>query len=582
MDHAETNRGTRGADWAVLLALLPVIAFLRLPTMANTLCDPDLGTPAYASRLILDGRCAYSDAVVTKPPGTLALYAASFSLLGTDMRPVYALATLLAWASCMLIHRILATTVHRAAGLAGAFLYALYQAEMVSAGTCPNFEFWTIAPSLVSLLALSGPPSARRHVLAGVAIAVAIAMKQSALFFAAACAIEIALRRSAGARWSPVSSARALAQFGAGVLIGALPFAAIMAATGCIGVAAEQLNPFGMFGYRTGADWTTTSRLVANQWLRLWRSNPALLTASIASIGLLIAAPSWRNSAAPVRVWMLYALAALVSLLMGGHWYGHYFVVLFPAACLMVAAALTPLALARPRRIQVAMCVVAFALVSFDMRTEFSWATLSARGLAKESTLFTAEIARRNRDFVFERAAHNQVANHLEWQPTLTAAADFVRPRLTPGDTVWTYDYLPEMYLFLDAFAPTRHQENFEIVAADDLSHTLHNYGLWHVRTDADVLRARADLMASFASHPPRFVFRYAQDCRRHAPFPGRGRVPPNWPRNVWGDPMAHCPPRVETFAELDDFLRANYRIVPWTWDAVIAIYEFGAEDASP
>ncbi|MCC6156522.1 MAG: glycosyltransferase family 39 protein [Deltaproteobacteria bacterium] len=565
-----------------MLALLPVIAFLRLTTMSNTLCDPDLGTPAYASSLFLEGRCAYSDAVVTKPPGTLALYAASFALFGRDMRPIYALATLFAWASCALLYRILAMTIHRAAGVVAAILYAMYQAEMVSAGTCPNFEFWTIAPSLVALLALSVPPCARRHVLAGMAMAVAIAMKQSALFFAIACAIEIALRRSTGARWSPASSARALSQFALGAVIGAAPFVAMLAVTGCIGTAADQLNPFGMFGYRTGADWTTTSRLVANQWLRLWRSSPALLTASVASVAMLIAAPSWRNSAAPVRAWMLYALAALVSLLMGGHWYGHYFVVLFPAACLMVAAGLTPIALARPRRIRIAMCVVVFALVSFDMRTELSWATLSARGLEKESTPFTAEIARRNRDFVFERAAHNQVANHLEWQPTLAAAAEFVRPRLAPGDTIWTYDYLPEMYLFLDAFAPTRHQENFEIVAADDLSHTLHNYGLWHVRTDVDVLRTRADLLASFANSPPRYVFRYAQDCRRHAPFPGRGRVPPSWPYNIWGDPMAHCPPRVETFAELDAFLRANYRITPWAWDTVISIYELGETTASP
>lgn len=550
--------------------------------MSNTLCDPDLGTPAYASRLILDGRCAYSDAVVTKPPGTLALYAASFALFGSDMRPVYALAALFAWAGCLLLFRILSTTVHRAAGLAGAILYALYQAEMVSAGTCPNFEYWTIAPSLVALLALSGPANARRHVLAGVAIAVAVAMKQSALFFAAVCAIEIALRRSAGARWSLAWSVRALAQFALGAAIGAATFVVLLAATGCLGTAAEQLNPFGMFGYRTGADWTTTSRLVANQWLRLWRSSPAMLTASLVSLGVLAVAPSWRNSGAPVRAWILYALAALASLLMGGHWYGHYFVVLFPSACLLVAAALTPIALARPRRIRVALCVAALAAIGFDMRTELSWAALSAQGLARESTPFTAEIARRNRDFVFERAAHNQVANHLEWQPTLAAAAEYVRPHLAPGDTVWTYDYLPEMYLFTNTFAPTRHQENFEIVAADDLSHTLHNYGLWHVRTDAEVLRARADLMATFAKSPPRFVFRYAQDCRRHAPFPGRGRVPPNWPRNIWGDPMAHCPPRVETFPELDEFLRTNYVIVPWTWDSVIAIYEFGAATASP
>lgn len=550
--------------------------------MANSLCDPDLGTPAYASRLILDGRCAYSDAVVTKPPGTLALYAASFALFGRDMRPVYALATLFAWACCLCLYSIVARAVSRIAGLAAAGLYALYQAEMVSAGACPNFEYWTLAPSLVALLALSRPPGTRRHLAAGAAAAVAIAMKQSALFFAAAFAIEIAIRRSAGARWSFASSTRALAEFAAGALVGALPFVAIMAATGCLGAAMDQLNPFGMFGYRAGADWTTTSLLVANQWLRLWRSSPALLSAAIIAIGILAAAPSWRNSGAPVRLWFFYALAALVSLLMGGHWYGHYFVVLFPVACLMVGAALTPLVLARPPRIRAALIAIALVAIGFDMRTELSWASTAARGLALESTPFSAAIASRNRDFVFERAAHNQMANHLEWQPTLAAAADFVRPRLVPGETIWAYDYLPEMYLFLDAFAPTRHQENFEIVAADDLSHSLHNYGLWHVRTDDDVLRARADLLASFADNPPRFVFRYAQDCRRHAPFPGRGRVPPNWPRNIWGDPMAHCPPRVATFAELDEFLRANYRVVPWTWDSVIAIYEFGAADDSP
>ncbi|MCU1352558.1 MAG: hypothetical protein JWM05_1767, partial [Acidimicrobiales bacterium] len=89
------GRGPRRPVAVLVLAVVALVAFVRLPSLVHQLYDPDEAAIAAQAIAIRDGGTLYVDAVDRKPPLPPYLYAASFWLTGnTDLRPLHALAAL--------------------------------------------------------------------------------------------------------------------------------------------------------------------------------------------------------------------------------------------------------------------------------------------------------------------------------------------------------------------------------------------------------------------------------------------------------------------------------------------------------
>jgi len=541
------------------LAACGWLVFLRLPTLSEGFCNPDLGETAYAARLLLDGRCPYSEAIISKPPGSVLIYALLFKIFGLHMTPVYLFASVLYFVAILLLYWIGKQAVGRAAGLFAAAAYAFYQSELMSSGLCPNYETWTIFPALGCLVLLLSPNTRLLKFLsAGFLAALCVWMKQTAVFFVAAAAIFLLLDRGALIK----ERIRRLTFFGLGLLASAPLIGLALAPAGCFMATLRQLNPFATGTYITAYDSAARHAFALFQGSRFWHSNGFLIAVSLLGCLLIL---SWRSGYPERSVRLaipLFLAAALGSIASGGHFFGHYFVVLFPFLCLSAGLALGAVwyKSATPLRI---LIVALFSLgLLYDNLAELKFARLSLAGLQNHGAAWSAEIFAANERNQLEPGTGNELVNHLEWQPTYLQLAAVLRAQLQPGQTIWCFDYLPELYFFTGAYAPTRHQEHFDIVtSAGDPQ-----YGLWHSQADARVLAARRELMVELEKVPPRFVLRLAQDCF------GRklNKSSPDWPRNIYGRPMNYCQPRMEAFPELENWLAANYiRIQPPDENAV-------------
>ncbi len=109
------------------------------------------------------------------------------------------------------------------------------------------------------------------------------------------------------------------------------------------------------------------------------------------------------------------------------------------------------------------------------------------------------------------------------------------------------------MYLFAKAFSPTRHQENFEIV----VDAAMPDYGLWHREVNETVDANRRQLMEQLAANPPRFIVRLAFDCKRPTDVDLPASAP--WRRDLYGNRMSNCPPRMTAFEDLEEWISENY-----------------------
>jgi hypothetical protein len=191
-----------------------------------------------------------------------------------------------------------------------------------------------------------------------------------------------------------------------------------------------------------------------------------------------------------------------------------------------------------------------------DSRPEIRLASTSTASQVRHGPVLSASIFEANRERKIEPGSEVEFISRVEWQPTLRQVADLLHGILQPGQTVWSYDYFDEIYFFARTFAPTRHQENFELVSSAAQS----NYGLWHTSLDDEVKRNRAEVMADLRRHPPEFIVRQTFDCPE--PVNRTGRDIPGWPVNIYRRPMAECFAKMALFPELAEFLAANYKLV--------------------
>ena len=84
--------GRRHRTAALVLAVIALVAVVRLPSFVRELFDPDEAAIAAQAIAVRDGGTLYVDAVDRKPPLPSLIYAVSFDVTGsTDLRPLHGL-----------------------------------------------------------------------------------------------------------------------------------------------------------------------------------------------------------------------------------------------------------------------------------------------------------------------------------------------------------------------------------------------------------------------------------------------------------------------------------------------------------
>jgi hypothetical protein len=567
-----SERTQRRLEILYFFALFGVVFFLRLPSFSDAMCDPDQGEVAYAAKLLLIGHCPYGEAIITKPPASLLLYTSLFGLFGPHMLAVHLFAALWAFATTVLLYLICKRNMGIFAGAVGAGMYAFYQAELLSSGTCPNYEYWSMFPALLSLLwsrddKLEGR-SLRMFGVGAAAGLSAMAKQTGVVFFAAALiyTFVVWVRSTRLTGWQTLVSAWLWQAAGFAAMV--LAFVPVFAAVHCLGATARELNPLVLGNYLGAITRQQQWGFYGIQMNRFWHSCAALVTLVVFSLAAVLATYKTRKNLSLFAGGQIYALASAASVFSGGRFYGHYFVVVFPFACLVIALGLGSVTRTWPRWLRWSLAVPLLACVLMDSFSELRLAWFAADSLRHDRTVLSQRIFSDNRNGGFEFNTANQTINQLEWDLSFQDAARRIKPELRPGDTIWCYDYTPEMYYHLDAWAPTRHNENFDVVTVCSDPW----FGSWHGEVDDVVRSHRERLMRELNARPPAFIFRHKLPCPGGIYEPRRPQTV--WPINVNGQPMGYCPCKMETFAELQAFIDAHYDEMPPETNGAMQIYE--------
>jgi hypothetical protein len=492
------------------------------------------------------------------------------------MLNIYIAATIFVLGSMLMIYLIAAHAVGRSAGLIGAILYGLYQADLFSCGLCPNFESWAVLPALAALAVLSkGGLHPRKLIYCGILLAVSAWMKQTTVFFSVSAAVAVVAISFKSGKQPLKPAFIALCRLGAGFLIGSVPFFIAMGFMSCLKPMFAIINPFKAGEYIRSADASFNKVYAFQQIGRFVTTNKILFAAFH---GCVISALFWKEySWKPVRrLVFLFLLASLMSVFSGGRFFNHYFIVVFPFLCLYVA--LFAGALWNSGKIVLRICVALFmtAAVGVDSLTQLNLAWLSAKSIATKGTVLDKEIFIRNQEAKIDKNTQSTLIGQWEWNLSYQQIAGILRSRLGRGETIWSFDYVPEMYFYTKTYSPTRHQENFEFITSTSSPY----YGLWHNAIDGKVAAAREELMTELRRSPPRFIIRIKHGCR--VPGEDVSQVIPSEPMNIYGHPVTACKAKAEMFEDLSDWVKANYRPVTDLPYDMLDVYEPTRPSPSP
>ncbi|MEU7649457.1 ArnT family glycosyltransferase [Streptomyces huasconensis] len=309
--------GPRTGYWRRLLPLLAALACVtRLPSFRLPLWNPDEGYLAVQARILADGGELYETVVDRKPPLVPWLYAGAFALFGdSSLLPLKVLAV----AAQLLTAALLASLArHRWGDTAGRTAGVLYL--LVSIGLNPEdaqaatFEVFMLPCTAAAMWCADR----RRWGAAGAAVACAFLAKQTG---------GAVLLPVLWLLWRGGTPRRGTARLAAG-LCGPVLAAALL--TSPSGFLFWTVTGSGAYASFTGSELHVLGRGLVNA---------AILAAACAGLAppvvrvLRIA----RTGAGELWLWLASSVAAV---LLGFHFFGHYYLQLMPPLALLGTAAL--------------------------------------------------------------------------------------------------------------------------------------------------------------------------------------------------------------------------------------------------
>jgi hypothetical protein len=472
---------------------LGILLALRLPTLSVPIINVDEADFAVEAGVLLDGGRPYVDFVEKKPPLIYAGYAAALAMVGRYNLPGLRLLML---GYVLVTALFLAAIARRIHGERASWIAAPAYALMVSAGPpldvhAANAETFFLLPLLVgtwlSLPRQPGTPSPTPRALfaAGVCIGVASLFKQQAgmqlpilLGFllsrpagdTAPAAVHASGRRRVLAHPNVRAALALLGGFGA---IWALTVA-VLAAVGALGEFYYWTVEVNRYYIANGNNLHDSVARFRRVLLMLASFAPLVWIAGACGLVFHLAKDRWRNVLLPV--WLV---ASLVPIVLGGRFFPHYFLQLYPPLVLLAAGLLAHLWDRLPPwpAIRVTRVVVALGLA----------ALLGARLESKMTRLIDPEVVS------FPHAT-----------PRARALARYVREHTAPDARILVWGYGSALYHLAQRRPATRFPYVTYLVGAVEGTPTW--WSPFHPSRPLEIPRAWNLFFQDLDRHPPELV----------------------------------------------------------------------------
>lgn len=393
--------------------------------------ERDEGAYGYAAQVLLDGGVPYRDSFDHKPPLVYFIYAVIVKIAGPTLTGVRLFT--LGWGLLAVLAVGGAGWLlwGRGAGLAAAFLYALFSGGPLIYGTSANTETFMVLPLLLALLCFICQQRDLRPngaavpwlFLAGLFSGLAVMLKQTAVFNMLVF-LPFLLRGRRGL-------ARRLLQLAAGAAVVPLLLAAYFAVRGA----------WSDFFYCTvlvnkkylatvpGGFWTRLSEGLAITFNIALLENAWLWIFSLLALGLIMRRDRRRENILVV----LWGFASLLAVTLSGLFLGHYYIQVIPALCLLSAYGIVEFkqrADLYKKAALIFLCHIPLIYV-LPFQTPF---------YLKYSPERISELKYKSRRFAVSRRLAQELQGILK-----------------PEDTIFVWAANPELYFYLAKRAPTRY-----------------------------------------------------------------------------------------------------------------------------
>jgi hypothetical protein len=333
-------------SWRFGGALAMTVLLGRMAGLFVPLFNSDEAYLAVQAQVLRAGGRLYVDVVDRKPPLVQYLYAAIFAARGADdLVAVHIVAMLWILATALVLYALGARRLGRRAGWWAAFLFSLSSISFLPAETqAANFEIFMLLPIVLALY-FADVGTLPAAFAAGASVAMAMLCKQTAGVTLAPAAWLLARQERPG---------RVLAVCAAGL---ALPLAA----------AAAWLGPRELYFWTVGG---TAGYLAPGEVLEFTLARGVATTAAFAvcnaALVWLCVRAGRRREPGDGWLWVWLGTAA-IAVAAGLRFFGHYYLQLLPAACLLGAREASVLAANQQRRLGLAAGVPAclFAGLAF-------------------------------------------------------------------------------------------------------------------------------------------------------------------------------------------------------------------------
>ncbi len=363
---------------AVVLVVVIFFGAIRYRLRGMPL-ERDEGEYAYAGQLLLQGVPPYRIAYNLKLPGIYAAYAAMLAVFGDTPAGIHLGLLLINAATSILLYFLASRLFGRLAGVAAALCYSVLSTSGSVMGYEAHATNFVVLPAILSiLLLLHALDSGRAWLFAasGLLSGIAFLMKQHGIFLAAFCffyLVSTELRQSKEIR----NLARDSACFAAGAI---LPYAATCGLLYRAGV-------FPKFWFWTVSYAAEYSKMGLRRAIRDFLENFAGVISPVYWVWILavagITAPWWSASARKhARFLFGFLTFSFLALCPGAYFRPHYFILLLPAAAILVSVAVASAAerlKALPLRflsaIPAVVVLVAVTHAVFQQRQEYFFLT---------------------------------------------------------------------------------------------------------------------------------------------------------------------------------------------------------------
>jgi 4-amino-4-deoxy-L-arabinose transferase-like glycosyltransferase len=425
------------ARW-VPAVLLGIVVVVHLPGLANRVFNNDEAYVATVADVIAHGGRLYVDAVDRKPPGLFYLYHWLFDFTGSRQLWIPRIAGMLAHGTTATLVWVFARRrLGVRAGLVAGVLAALASVT-VTPGDAQSAEFEVFMMPLV--LAAMVLADRKRPLGSGLAIGAATMMKQTA----ATTLLPLAwiAWRNRATRWSH------LTQLAVGT---AVP---VMA---CALMFGPRRLWFWVFGAANGQYLDIGNGGLGPTLHRMLSTNASIIGLNIALFGL--AAMAWRCRRDDIDVW-LWLLSAVIGVVSGTRFFGHYYWQLLPPLCILAARGATQVA--------------------------EKWTRIGVATMALTSA----------------GAAIAAVALHLGGPTTdYEALADYVKANTTPDEKIFVWGHEPALFWAADRLPASR------VITTGFLTGHTTGRPAGFDSIDKAVPGLWNDVMADLNAHPPTLFF---------------------------------------------------------------------------